>query len=227
MSKSVLLVDDLQMLLKIESDFFKESAINILTAMDGVEALEVMTAVKPDIVFMDLQMPRMDGAICCKIMRSNSLLRDIPVVMVTSTSSPIDRDICFAAGCNHLISKPASRDDFLKIARLYIPAIERRQRRHKYRHKCLIYHHDLVIESFLLDLSIDGAFIATDSLEKPPPILKISFTFPNESSRIECHSRVVWLNDKDATRPRGFGIKFVHMSKEDKSLLSRLIDSRP
>ena len=109
MGKSILLVDDVQMFIEIYKEFLQYSKVEIMIARDGIEALDVIKAKKPDLIFMDLQMPRMDGAACCRIIKTDAMLMDIPVIMISSSSKDEDRQICFSAGCDYFITKPVSR----------------------------------------------------------------------------------------------------------------------
>lgn len=80
----ILLVDDVNMFLELQKTFLKLSSVHLFTAQDGVEALQVMRKERPSLVFMDLHMPRMDGAECCARMKADAESKAIPVVMITS-----------------------------------------------------------------------------------------------------------------------------------------------
>src|ERR1035437_2297560 len=126
MNSKILLVDDVQMFLEIEKEFFLQSSGDILTAKDGCEALDAVKTGQPDLVFMDLQMPKMDGASCCQVIKSDSTISKIPVVMITSSEKKEDRELCYSAGCDYFLTKPLDRNRFLEIARKYVPAVDRR-----------------------------------------------------------------------------------------------------
>ena len=224
MDSTILLVDDLQMFIEIEKEFLQYARVNILTAKDGLEALDLIKTKRPDIVFMDLEMPRMDGATCCRAIRSDTALANIPVVMVTSKEKEEDREHCYSMGCDHFLSKPLDRDAFLNVARKFIPDIDRRERRILVNIDTLLRVKDENVQCGLHDLSVGGAFITTDYFGIPNSVVQISFTLP-EGTVIECHGRIAWINRIYAKFPRGIGIKFALMPKRMQEALKKFIDT--
>ena len=112
---SVLIVDDSVSVRMIMTNFIKSSGWLPVTAKDGVEALEMLQAVStlPDIILLDVEMPRMDGYELLSRLKSNSLHRDIPVVMITSRSSEKHRMRALQMGAADYVIKPY-QDDLLK-----------------------------------------------------------------------------------------------------------------
>jgi two-component system, OmpR family, alkaline phosphatase synthesis response regulator PhoP len=106
MANKVLIVDDVNMFLELERDYLQLSAVNILTANDGKEALRICRSERPTLVFMDLHMPVMDGAESCRAIKKDSQLRDTQVVLITSESNQADRTLCIDAGCDDFLTKP-------------------------------------------------------------------------------------------------------------------------
>src|ERR1039457_2919395 len=80
----ILLVDDTKLFLKLEQEYLKHLAVTVLTAENGIEALEIARSQNPDLIFMDINMPVMDGVSCCAAIKADPGLRSIPVVMVTT-----------------------------------------------------------------------------------------------------------------------------------------------
>src|SRR5690242_7384516 len=113
MGKAILLVDDVQMFIEIEKEFLQNSQVEILTARDGLEALDIIKERRPDLVFMDLQMPKMNGDACCRAIKSDRVQFATPVVMVTAKGDEEAKDSCLAAGCDGFLTKPLDRDRFL------------------------------------------------------------------------------------------------------------------
>jgi CheY-like chemotaxis protein len=207
MGKSILLVDDDQMFLEIEKEFLKYSHVEVLTANSGLDALAVIRTRHPDLVFMDLQMPKMDGVTCCRAIRSDPALFGIPVVMIISSLLKQDWEDCFFAGCDDFLSKPIEREMFLRIARRFIPEIEVREIRIGCDIDATIIINDKNESCSIRNLSVGGAFIATGHHVIPMEILKISFTIPN-SAKIECFGRIRWVNRDNVKLPQGFGMQF-------------------
>lgn len=101
----VLLVDDLNLILELEKVYLKGLHVDVYVAGNGEEALEIVSREKPDLIYMDLNMPVMDGPTCCRILKSDPTTREIPVIMVISASSPQDELQCRSAG-GGTITKP-------------------------------------------------------------------------------------------------------------------------
>ncbi|QWV93579.1 response regulator [Geomonas oryzisoli] len=224
MQPTILLVDDLQMFLEIEKDFFKHTDVNIVTARDGVEALEAVKSKKPALVFMDLQMPNMDGATCCKAIRSNPDHADLPVVIISSTSVPQDKDDCLAAGCNYFLTKPAGRDRFLEIAREFIPGIDRREKRLPCNLTAILQHNGVPSSCTLYDLGVEGAYVITDVPAKAGNVVNLSFTLP-DGTTVDSLCKVIWTGASTAIRPKGLGLKFALLPKPVRSALAQALEN--
>jgi CheY-like chemotaxis protein len=209
---TIMLVDDTQMFLEIQKEYLQETQVNVLTARDGLEALEVIRTKRPDLVFMDVQMPKMDGMTCCRTVKSEMDYAMIPIVLITSAKTEEDIERCYSNRCDSFISKPYDRDLFLGVARKFLPGINRRNKRKPCRLDAHIHIENDLIPCTLKDLSIGGAFIATDYRGAPGNVVKIIFNLP-DGEKIECQGRIAWVNDSDSGRPTGFGVKFALVPK--------------
>ena len=207
MKKTILLVDDNRMILEIEKEFLQYTKTEVVTAYDGLEALEIIRTKRPDLIFMDLEMPKMDGASCCRTIKGDPTIACIPVVMVTSPLREEDQDNCFTSGCDDFIAKPLDRDVFLGVARRFIPDLDRRKQRIKVNIKATLYVKNEILPCTLYNLSSGGAFVVTDYFGIPNEVINISFILPN-GTNIECHGRIAWTNRINSTVPIGLGIKF-------------------
>lgn len=225
MNKTILLVDDVQMFIEIQKEFLQGSQVEIMTAGNGQEALEVIKSRKiPDIVFMDLHMPKMDGAACCRAIKSDPSLPPLPVIMVSTMGKTEDADQSFSAGCDDFLTKPIDRNLYLEVARRFIPGIDRREKRLKIlldgvfstneeSHACIIH-----------DISAGGAYIVSDHEVSCKKILKLYFNMP-EGTGIECYGRVAWINDNCSKYPKGFGVQFALMPKKTKESIINYIET--
>ena len=122
----ILLVDDTRLVLELEKSFLKLSHVDVLTAMNGVEALEMIRKDPPDLIFMDMNMPIMDGITCCTQLKADPFMCSIPVIMLTTAGREGDRERASQAGCDGFLTKPIDRREFLEIARQYADAVDRR-----------------------------------------------------------------------------------------------------
>jgi CheY-like chemotaxis protein len=222
MNNSILLVDDVQMFLDIQAEFLQESNVTILTARNGMEALEFFRNNQiPDLVFMDLHMPKMDGATCCKSIKNSPHLAKLPVVMVTGIGKKEDIETSFSAGCDDFLTKPLDRNIFLEVARRFIPDIERRERRIPIYANGVFSTENESVECHVDDLSTGGVHIVSDHKVTPRQILRLHFNLP-DGSTIDCSGRVSWL-DTDDCRAKGFGVQFALLSKKEKDKIACFI----
>lgn len=230
MTKKVLLVDDVSMFLELEKDYLQQSAVNILTARDGMEALNICQSQRPAIVFMDLHMPKMNGADCCRAIKKDQQLQSTAVVLITSEGKDTDRLLCLSAGCDEFITKPLDRDVFLATARKLLPAIDRRDRRVTCRLKVKYRAFGITLSGYIINLSGNGVYIATDSHVEKGALLDLIFALPEPSGLIiQTKARIAWVNSKKARQkpslPEGFGIEFVSLADEAARELGRFIQS--
>ncbi len=224
MKKTILLVDDVQMFIEIEKEFLRYSQVEIVSARDGVQAMHVAKSRQPDLIFMDLQMPNMDGATCCRTMKSDPSLKEIPVVMVTTKGKEEDRQTCFSAGCNDFLTKPLYREHFLEAARKFVPGIERRERRVPVSICGFFSTSDAASVCTLRDLSVGGTFVATDYAGLPGSVIRVSFALP-DGTEIDCQGRIAWVNRAASKIPVGFGVKFSMLTKQAKDSLATFVES--
>jgi len=101
----ILLVDDTKLFLKLEQEYLKQSAAQIFTAGNGQEALELARSNRPDLIYLDLNMPVMDGVGCCAALKADPDLRDIPVILVTTAGMDDSVARCKEAGASGYLLK--------------------------------------------------------------------------------------------------------------------------
>lgn len=115
---SVMVVDDSNTIRRTAEALLKKTGCKVVTAEDGFEALAKIVSSRPDIIFIDVMMPRLNGYETCSIIRSNSEFEHIPVILLSSKSSFCDKARGTVAGADSYLTKPFSRDELLEaIAR--------------------------------------------------------------------------------------------------------------
>lgn len=119
----VLLVDDAQTVLLFEKMLLKQLGFDFETACNGQEALEKARVYNPDLVLLDLMMPVMNGVDCCRAIKEDEDLKDIPIIMVTTISEQERIDECFAAGCSDYIFKPFRKPELLEKIKKHLPGL--------------------------------------------------------------------------------------------------------
>ncbi len=104
--KKVLIVDDSSTVLMVERMILGKAAYEVIEAADGVEAVEKARAEKPDLILMDLMMPRLDGFGAAKAIREDLTTREIPIVIVTTKSEADKAETAMKLGCQDYTTKP-------------------------------------------------------------------------------------------------------------------------
>ena len=115
--KKILLVDDSSTVLLMERMILSKNQYDVVTAKDGVEGVEKAVAEKPDLILMDVVMPRMDGFEACKKLREQDGTKAIPVIMVTTRGELASVETGYASGCNEYVTKPINGLELLAKVR--------------------------------------------------------------------------------------------------------------
>lgn len=118
--KKILLVDDSKTVLLMHQLLLADRGYEVSTARDGEEAVERALAECPDIIFMDVLMPYMDGFAACQALRANERTRHIPIIMVTTRGEPHNVQRGFESGCSDYITKPFNANELLNKLERYL-----------------------------------------------------------------------------------------------------------
>jgi len=219
-SKKVLLVDDVELFLELEKTFFRREGFDLLVARTGKQAFEMTLEHKPDLVFMDLFMPELNGDEACRKIKEHPETRRIPVVMVTQGGREDEIARCRAAGCDDIVLKPINRHHFLETARKYLGVIERMQPRVK-AHLSIHFGPDLnrLMTDYAVNLSTGGLFIESENVLSVDSMLMLDFSLPDPARSICCKGRIAWVNTADdpinPKLPTGMGMQFLDLSLDD------------
>jgi CheY-like chemotaxis protein len=210
----ILLVDDNRHFLELEKAFLKQCAVMIYTATTGVEALDLVALFRPDLIFLDLYMPEMDGAECCRILKSDPDLRTIPIVMITAGGKLEEKELCVSCGCDGFLVKPVDRRTFLACGHRFLPAIDQIELRVPCSVQVMYRIGERADYGNGVNLSTKGMFIASEREVEVDDLVNLSFFVPGERGGVvEAAGRVAWLNNglKPAL-PGGFGVEFLRTS---------------
>lgn len=106
MKKRILLVEDDPGTIDVMRQELEFLGYEVTVAENGVEAVEMAISQLPDLIVMDIRMPKMDGLQAASLIRSNPKTKDIPILAATVNALPGDREKCLASGCDGYIAKP-------------------------------------------------------------------------------------------------------------------------
>ena len=111
---TVMVVDDSLTVRKITSRLLTRENYQVLTAKDGVDALEQLAEVRPDVMLVDIEMPRMDGFDLTRNVRGDDKLKEIPIIMITSRTADKHRNYAMEIGVNVFLGKPYQEDELIE-----------------------------------------------------------------------------------------------------------------
>ncbi|MDX2349309.1 MAG: response regulator, partial [Porticoccus sp.] len=111
---TVMVVDDSVTVQKVTGRFLEREGFNVSTARDGVEAMKLLQDQLPDVMLLDIEMPRMDGFEVARRVKGNDELKNIPIIMITSRTGEKHRDRAFALGVEQYLGKPYQEDTLLE-----------------------------------------------------------------------------------------------------------------
>jgi DNA-binding response OmpR family regulator len=114
MSKSVLVVDDEVNIVTSLEYVMKAAGYDVATAYDGEEALTKIAEIVPDLVILDVMMPKLDGFEVCEKVRANPLWDSVSIVMLTAKGRDSEREKGLSLGANDYLTKPFSTHDIVK-----------------------------------------------------------------------------------------------------------------
>ncbi|EMR14155.1 twitching motility protein PilG [Methylophaga lonarensis MPL] len=115
----VMVIDDSNTIRRSAESLLKKAGCEVLTADNGFEALPIISAEHPDILFIDIMMPRLDGYQTCALVKQNAKYRDIPVIMLSSKDGLFDRAKGRVVGAEQYLTKPFTREDLLGAIRTH------------------------------------------------------------------------------------------------------------
>ena len=223
--KKILLVDDVNLFIELEKTFLlRKKDFEILTANSGEEALAIVAAERPDLVYMDLHMPGMNGDECCRQIKGSARGNETFVVMVTSDGSEEVKARCIAAGCDEIITKPINRTIFMSFAKRYLDVHERKEPRYASHIKMKVGQQSgQPLFDYSVNINTGGLFLASPKLLPVGTSLFVEFSLPGNDRIICTQARVAWVNagappiKRDL--PVGMGMGFVGINPVDSNVI--------
>ena len=119
MDKKLLIVDDeahIRMLIEQTLEDLEDEGVELLFAENGEEALNIIQEEKPNLVFLDVMMPKMNGMEVCQKVKKELHLNDVYIILLTAKGQEVDRQKGLEMGANKYMTKPFDPDEMLAIA---------------------------------------------------------------------------------------------------------------
>jgi twitching motility two-component system response regulator PilG len=118
----VLVIDDSKTIRKTAETLLSKEGCEVFTAVDGFDALAKVADYTPDIVFVDIMMPRLDGYQTCSLIKHNKVFKSIPVIMLSSKDGLFDRARGRIVGSEYYLTKPFTKDELLSAIETHVAA---------------------------------------------------------------------------------------------------------
>ncbi|MFH0703050.1 MAG: response regulator [bacterium] len=118
--KKVLIVDDEQDIVETLQFILETEGIKCITAYDGEEALNKAKSEKPDLIILDVMLPKINGYKVCRLLKFDAKYKNMPILMVTARSQEEDKAIGEETGADKYITKPFDIDELVKIVKKYL-----------------------------------------------------------------------------------------------------------
>lgn len=116
----VMVIDDSKTIRRTAESLLKKEGCDVVTATDGFEALAKIAEHKPNIIFVDIMMPRLDGYQTCALIKHNRIFKQTPVIMLSSKDSIFDKARGRIVGSEQYLTKPFSREDLLGAIKQHV-----------------------------------------------------------------------------------------------------------
>jgi twitching motility two-component system response regulator PilG len=116
----VVVIDDSKTIRRTAETLLKKAGCEVITATDGFESLSKVMEYQPNIIFVDIMMPRLDGYQTCALIKNNQAFKKIPVVMLSSKDGLFERARSRIVGAEHYMTKPFTREELLSTIKAYV-----------------------------------------------------------------------------------------------------------
>jgi CheY-like chemotaxis protein len=226
----ILIVDDVEFFLEVEKGFLKNTHAEIETARNGLEALAAIGRKKPDLIYLDINMPLMDGTECCRKIKADPQLRHIPVIVVYAASKGMDDVEINKCGCDGILHKPVDRNEFLELGRNFLPQVDRRFMRVPCQMTVELSIDGKKFQGQGYNISLNGMYIQYRDPIPAKSRLRLSFLLPTVSpDPIEVWCEMTWQNygfpRGKLDMPQGFGVEFKLLNARYKAVIEQYIES--
>ncbi len=116
----VMVIDDSKTIRRTAETLLKKAGCDVITAVDGFEALSKIADQRPDIIFVDIMMPRLDGYQACALIKHNQLFKATPVIMLSSKDGLFDRARGRIVGSEQYLTKPFTKEELFSAIKRYV-----------------------------------------------------------------------------------------------------------
>lgn len=123
-SLKVMVIDDSKTIRRTAETLLKKAGCEVITAVDGFDALAKIADTRPNIIFVDIMMPRLDGYQTCALIKNNSEFSSTPVIMLSSKDGLFDKAKGRIVGSDQYLTKPFSKDELIGAIKEHVAGFE-------------------------------------------------------------------------------------------------------
>jgi CheY-like chemotaxis protein len=215
---TVLIADDLKFFLETEKSYLQRGGFDVLTALSGEEAVAVAAKKQPHLVLLDLEMPKMDGAAACAEMRKVPALQATPIIIMSATGTPQNRERCMKAGCTEFVAKPEKPEELLGMVARILAVKRRESQRITVVFNVTGTHASRQVIGQAKDLSQGGLLLETSTAIVVGSVLELEFYLPGTRSQVKVKAKVVRAG-KSPEGAHQAGVEFVNLSQSDQEAI--------
>jgi CheY-like chemotaxis protein len=225
MQKKVLLVDDVELFLELEKTILSKRNLQIFTALSGQEAIDIHKRERVDLILCDLYMPGMNGDELCRIIRSDGTLKNVSIVMVTTSSSEENIERCKKAGANDYIAKPIKPTELLNKLNTYFSVAMRANTRIfvRLRVEVTAGNSSELFIGTTLNISSSGFLIETGHTFNLGDTISLSLAIPDSAVQIYAKGEVVRKAGGALPKMNYYGIHLIDIKEEDKQAIEAYV----
>jgi twitching motility two-component system response regulator PilG len=119
----VMVIDDSKTIRRTAENLLKKAGCRVSTATDGFEALALIVDEEPNVIFVDIMMPRLDGYQTCALIKNNPRFRSTPVIMLSSKDGLFDKARGRVVGSEQYLTKPFTREELLDAIKRHVKSV--------------------------------------------------------------------------------------------------------
>lgn len=225
--KTLLIVDDVELFIQLQISHLGHDRYDIHTARNGLEGLEMVRSLKPDLVLMDLFMPDMNGDQICSILKDDPETSSIPIVLVSSGARGLSKNASISSKCDGLIFKPVRRDLLLSVVENLLGTNLRCCHRVQVSIPGTATYDEMELPVTLHTLSSDGAFLEINQQIIRGDLIELTFSLPDQDKNIHVRSAaVVWCGSLNSTGPEGAGVYFLSIDAEARNQIKSFVQTQ-
>jgi len=221
---TVLIADDLKFFLEIEKSYLQRGGFEVLTATSGEEAVDIAQKRQPNLVLLDLEMTKMDGVAACAAMRKVAVLQVTPIIIMSATGTPQNRERCLKAGCTEFVIKPEKPDELLGIVARILSIKKREAKRITVVFNVTGTHASRQVIGQAKDLGEKGLLLETSTAISVGSVLELEFYLPGTRSQVKAKAKVVRAGKTSEGAPQA-GVEFIDLSQADQEAILDYVTS--